>query len=65
MISEESLEKFKKLYKQEFNEELSDDEALRQATRLLNLYRAIYLPLPYQNKNNEKITNNLCQQKKK
>ncbi len=58
MISKESLEKFKRLYKEQFKEELSDDEALRRATRLLNLYRAIYLPLPYQNENDGKTENN-------
>jgi len=42
MISQKSLEKFKKLYKERFKEELSDDEALRKATRLLNLYRTVY-----------------------
>jgi len=42
MISRKSLEKFKKLYKERFKEELSDDEALRKATKLLNLYRAVY-----------------------
>jgi hypothetical protein len=56
MISKESLEKFKRLYKERFKEELNDDEVLRRATRLLNLYRAVYLPLPYQNKNDDKAT---------
>jgi hypothetical protein len=45
MISKESLEKFKELYKKEFGEELSDQVALDKATRLLNLYRAVYLPV--------------------
>jgi len=47
MISQKSLEKFKKLYKERFKEELSDDEALRKATRLLNLYRAVYHSLAF------------------
>ncbi len=50
MISKESLEKFKRLYKERFKEELSDEETLRKATRLLNLYRAVYCPTPYQTK---------------
>lgn len=59
MISKESLEKFKKLYKQEFNEELTEDEALRRATRLLNFYRAIYAPFLLEGyQNNEKIADN-------
>jgi hypothetical protein len=44
MISKESLEKSKELYKKEFGEELSDRMALDKATRLLNLYRAVYAP---------------------
>jgi len=42
MISQKSLEKFKRLYKERFKEELTDKEALRKATRLLNLYRTVY-----------------------
>jgi len=45
MISKESLEKFKELYKKEFGEELSDRVALDKATKLLNLYRAVYMPI--------------------
>ncbi|MDD2732269.1 MAG: hypothetical protein PHI53_03700 [Candidatus Pacebacteria bacterium] len=56
MISKESLEKFKRLYKARFKEELGDEETLRKATRLLNLYRAVYIPY------DEKET---CQTKKK
>jgi len=62
MISKESLEKFKQLYKEHFKEELSNDEVLRRATRLLNLYRAIYAPFlleGYQNNKKE------CHPKKK
>ncbi len=44
MISKESLEKFKELYKKRFGEELSDQVALDKATRLVNLYRAVYAP---------------------
>jgi len=53
MISKESLEKFKRLYKERFKEELSDEETLRKATRLLNLYRAVYTPLTREKTNNE------------
>jgi len=58
MISKESLEKFKRLYKERFKEELSDEETLRKATRLLNLYRAVYIPFPQGRKNNENEYNN-------
>ena len=53
MISKESLEKFKRLYKARFKEELSDEETLRKATRLLNLYRAVYIPSTRGETNNE------------
>lgn len=41
-MKEESVLKFKELYKKVFEEELSDSEASRHATRILNLYIAIY-----------------------
>lgn len=37
-----SLEKFKKLYRDKFGEDLSDAAALRKATALRNLYLAVY-----------------------
>ena len=42
MISQPSLEKFKKIYQQRFNERLDDAEALSRANRLLNIYMAVY-----------------------
>lgn len=42
MISKEQLEKFKLIYKKEFNKEISDQEALEQATKLLRLVEIIY-----------------------
>lgn len=45
MISEEHLQKFKNLYKKHFNEELSDQDALEQATKLTNLVKLIYKPM--------------------
>jgi hypothetical protein len=45
MISKEALEEFKKIYKKEFGEDISDKDALDEATNLLNLYKAVYLPL--------------------
>ena len=41
MISQPSLEKFKKLYKQRFGEELSDAEALGRGNYLLNFGLAV------------------------
>jgi len=45
-IDKESLEEFKKIYKEEFNEELSDAEARAMAQRLLALYEVLARPLP-------------------
>ena len=45
-ISKESLEEFKKLYKQEFGVELSDKDALEIAQRLLGFCLLVCRPLP-------------------
>ena len=47
MISQKSLEKFKKIFKEEFGEEIDDERALYLATRLLNVGRALYSPNIY------------------
>jgi hypothetical protein len=52
MISKEQLEKFKIIYKNQFGEELSDQEALEKATKLLNMMKVIYRPI----KDDTKIT---------
>jgi hypothetical protein len=36
------LEKFKSIYRDEFNEDLSDEDAERKARMLLNLYLSVY-----------------------
>jgi len=53
MPSKEAVQKFKKLYEQRFKEKLSNKEAFHKANNLLNLYRVIYTPLIYGEKNNE------------
>ncbi|NLK93931.1 MAG: hypothetical protein GX275_01890 [Clostridiales bacterium] len=45
MISRKQLEKFKLIYKKEFNREISDQEALTGATELLRLADIIYKSL--------------------
>ena len=45
MISKESLEEFKAIWKKEFKEEISDEKALESATSLLTLMDAIYKPI--------------------
>jgi len=44
--SKEAIEEFKKIYKKEFGEELSDQDATERATKLLNLMEVIYKPIP-------------------
>lgn len=45
-ISPERLEKFKQIYRKEFGTTLSEQEALAKAITLVNLFRAIYRPIP-------------------
>ncbi|MFA5232523.1 MAG: hypothetical protein WC410_02560 [Candidatus Paceibacterota bacterium] len=45
MISEKALKEYKAIYKKEYGVDLSDEEALEQATKLLNLMKIIYKPI--------------------
>lgn len=45
-ISPEQLAEFKRLYREEFGEDISDAEALDSATSLLTLIKAVYKPIP-------------------
>ena len=57
MLTKRSLRKFKTLYKKYFNEELSDEEALKKADYLVNIYRAVYGSVEFpdsEKKTNEK-----------
>ena len=45
MISKKELKEFKKIYKKSFGEDLSDQDALEKATKLLNLARIVYQPM--------------------
>jgi hypothetical protein len=45
MISEKALKEFKAIYKKEFDIELSDQDALESATKLLRLVEIIYKPM--------------------
>ena len=46
MVSNEILEKFKKLYQAKFNISLSDEEATQMATNLVNLMKVLLQPEP-------------------
>jgi hypothetical protein len=45
MISKEALEKFKRIYKKKLGKDLSDQDALEKATKLLRLVEIIYKPM--------------------
>jgi hypothetical protein len=45
MISERALEKFKEIWRAEFGEEVADEVAISEATKLLTLFSAIYKPV--------------------
>ena len=45
MISREYLKKYKQIYRKKFHKDISDQEALEQATKLLCLVKAIYKPI--------------------
>jgi len=45
MISTEALEEYKKIYKEKFGKDISDKDAMEQATSLLTLMNAIYRPI--------------------
>ena len=49
-LDQESIEKFKKIYKEEVGEEIDDQMALELAQNLLNLFKAVYKPIPFEKK---------------
>lgn len=49
MISEKALKEYKAIYKKEYGVDLPDEEALEQATKLLNLMKIIYRPISKDN----------------
>lgn len=46
MVSQQSLDQFKRIYKQETGVNLPNDKAYELATNLVNLYRAVYIKQP-------------------
>ena len=45
MISETALQEFKKIWVEEFGEEISDEQAVELGTNLLTLFHHIYRPV--------------------
>ena len=46
MLSRQALNDFKSIYKQEFGEDISDQEAKEKGEKLLRLFDIIYKPIP-------------------
>lgn len=44
-ISEKALKEYKAIYKKEYGIDLPDEDALEQATKLLNLMNIVYRPI--------------------
>lgn len=49
--TDEDIHKFMEIYRAEFGKEISPQDALEMATRLIDLYLIIYRPLPGANNN--------------
>lgn len=45
MLSETALQEFKKIYVEEFGEEISDEKATELGINLLSLFNRIYRPI--------------------
>lgn len=45
MLSKEAIEEFKKIWLEEFKEEISDEKAVELGTNLLTLFHHIYRPV--------------------
>lgn len=45
MISDEALQEFKKIWKEQFGEDISDEKAMDKGTALLTLMNVIYRPI--------------------
>lgn len=53
MITNEQLEKYKQIYKKQHGKDISDQEAMEQATKLLRLLQLVYKPMKnYDDKKN-------------
>jgi len=53
-LSQKAIEEYKEIYKMEFGEEITDQEAYEQASNLLRLFQVIYRPLPEKKESDSK-----------
>lgn len=56
MLSKKAVLEYQQIYKKEYGEEITYQEALKQATRLLMLFKAIYRPIKRENYNEKQTT---------
>ncbi len=47
-ISQETIEEYKEIYKEDFGKEITDGEAREIITRVVILYEVLYSPLPHE-----------------
>lgn len=59
-LEQESIKEFQKIYKEEFGIDISNQEALDLAQGLLNLFKAVYKPIPFEKKEDFKRLSNSC-----
>lgn len=45
-LSDKAIEEYQNIYFKEFGEQISKEEARKQGTSLVNLYKLIYKPIP-------------------
>ena len=55
-LSKEAIEEYKQIYKKEFGEEISDQEAYEQGSRLIRLLETLY-KIEHRNKGEAKPEN--------
>lgn len=48
-LSKEAIEEYKRIYRKNFGEDISDEEAREQGENLIDLFRVIYRPIPGKN----------------
>jgi len=46
MLSDKAIKEFQNIWKKEFGESISKDKAVERGTKLVNLFRVIYRPIP-------------------
>lgn len=46
MLSREAINEFKQIYREEYGQELSEQEAVKLATEFITFFKAIYRPIP-------------------